>query len=66
MEPIYMTALDGSRRYRIARSTMYEIMNMPESPRTLKVGRTRLLPIAEYDKFMRQRFFNNEERKIGG
>ena len=63
LEPLYASPAEAAKRYGIARSTMYEIMNMPESPRTLKIGKSRLVPIADYDRFIKEYFFNKGERK---
>jgi hypothetical protein len=54
--PIYMSVSDAARRYGIGRDLMYELIGMNEAPATLKLKGKRLLPIAEYDKFMVEMF----------
>ena len=54
--PIYMSVSDAARRYGIGRDLMYEIIGMNEAPATLKLRGKRLLPIAEYDRFMVEMF----------
>ncbi len=56
VKPIYMSVSDAARRYGIGRNLLYEIMAMNEAPETLKIGKKRLLPIAEYDKFFEDTF----------
>ncbi len=59
MEAIYMSPAQAGERYSLPRKTIYELMHMPESPNTLKVGRRRLIPVAEWDKFMKEQFQSN-------
>lgn len=56
MESIYMTVNEAIERYSLSRKTIYELINLPESPKTLKVGRKRLIPIKEWDEFTREYF----------
>ena len=56
MEALYMSPADAGKRYGLARSTIYQIIELPEAPATLKVGARRLLPIKEYDAFMVSNF----------
>lgn len=52
MTPLYMSPSEAAKRYELARSTVYELIAMPEAPATLKVGQRRLIPISPMDKFM--------------
>ena len=56
VDPIYMSATQACERYGISRETVYEIMRLTDAPQTLKVGSRRLLPIKDYDAFMRSQF----------
>lgn len=56
MEALYMSPSEAGKRYSLSRKTIYEIMKIPESPRTLKVGSKRLIPIADWDRFMKDHF----------
>lgn len=56
MEAIYMSPHEAGERYNLSRKVIYELINMPESPRTLKVGHRRLIPIALWDEFMEEHF----------
>lgn len=56
VEPIYMSVMQACVRYGLCRESIYEIMRMEDAPNTLNVGKRRLLPIKEYDAFMRLQF----------
>lgn len=56
MEAIYMSPGEAGERYNLCRKVIYELINTPESPVTLKVGNRRLLPIAQWDEFMQKNF----------
>ena len=59
MEALYMSPADAGKRYGVCRKMIYELINVPESPSTLKVGNRRLLPIAQWDEFMERTFSDN-------
>ena len=63
MESIYMSPAEAGKRYGLARSTIYLIIELPEAPKTLKVGSRRLLPIKEYDEFMQEQYTHIQEKK---
>lgn len=56
MEAIYITPKEASVRYSICRQKIYELIAMPESPKTLKIGHSRLIPVKEWDKFIEETF----------
>ena len=55
-EPIYMSIQQACERYNLGRTSIKEIMCLGDAPKTIKVGSRRLLPIKEYDAFMRAQF----------
>ena len=59
MEALYMSPAEAGERYNLSRKVIYELINMPESPSTLKVGNRRLIPIAQWDEFMKEQFISN-------
>ncbi|GEM_PF-3783111 len=56
METIYMSPADAAKRYGIGRNAIYDIMALPDSPPTLKIGQRRCLPVADYDKYIKETF----------
>lgn len=55
-EPIYMSPLEAVERYSLGRTTIFELLRMPDCPTTLKVGNRRLIPIKEFDAFLISNF----------
>lgn len=62
MEALYMSPAEAAKRYGICRKIIYELISMSESPPTLKIGNRRLIPIAQWDEFIKKQF----ETKHGG
>lgn len=60
IEPVYMSVTQAAERYSLGRDAIYEIIHIKDSPETLKVGSRRLLPIKDYDRFMREHFQEKE------
>ncbi len=60
MIPIYMSIKEAAERYAISRSKVYELINAPESPPTIKIDGRRLIPIAEYDEYIKKAFIYTE------
>lgn len=60
LSPIYMSIKDAAERYSISRSKVYELINAPESPATVKIDGRRLIPIAEYDEYIKTAFVYTE------
>lgn len=60
MLPIYMSIKEAAERYAISRSKVYELINSPESPATVKIDGRRLIPIAEYDEYIKTAFIYTE------
>ncbi|MBR4858824.1 MAG: helix-turn-helix domain-containing protein [Clostridia bacterium] len=60
MSPIYMSIKDAAERYSISRSKVYELINSPESPATVKIDGRRLIPIVEYDEYIKTAFVYTE------
>lgn len=61
-EPIYMSVAQAAERYSLKRDAIYEIMHIADAPETLKVGKRRLLPIKDFDVFMKEYF--QESKRI--
>lgn len=60
MTPIFMSIKDATERYSISRSKVYELINAPEAPATVKIDGRRLIPIAEYDEYIKKAFIYTE------
>ena len=60
MTPIYMSIKEATERYAISRSKVYELINSSESPATVKIDGRRLIPIAEYDDYIKEAFVYTE------
>lgn len=56
IERIYMSPNEAAERYGLCRSNIYAMLNLPDCPETLLVGRRRLLPIAEFDKYLKETY----------
>ena len=56
VEPLYMSINEACERYAVKRNTMYDITKLDNAPATLKIGSRRVLPIRDYDNYMRTQF----------
>lgn len=56
MESIYMSPAEAAKRYGVGRNAIYDIMALPDSPPTLKIGQRRCLPVAAFDEFVEKTF----------
>lgn len=64
VDKIYMSVKEASNRYGLSRNLIYDIIHTEGAPYTLKVNARSLLPIKEYDAFMRENYeFQKETNK---
>lgn len=57
--PLYMSITDAAKRYGMCRTTFYDLMALDNAPKVVTIGAKRMLPIAEWDAYIRD--FNNAQ-----
>lgn len=58
--PLYMSITDAAKRYGMCRTTFYDLMVLDNAPKVVTIGAKRMLPIAEWDSYIRS-FVNTHE-----
>ena len=58
--PLYMSITDAAKRYGMCRTTFYDLMVLDNAPKVVTIGAKRMLPIAEWDAYIRD-FSNTKE-----
>ena len=57
--PLYMSITDAAKRYGMCRTTFYDLMALDNAPKVVTIGTKRMLPIAEWDAYIRD--FDNAQ-----